>query len=155
VVFLPGAGRVGLDYLNVHDEVWWFTTSVLYDRAGTGWSEEVELPRTATEVTDELRGILGAAARRRGGCHQGQSSLSSISPDTPSLFYSFVLTRTRAAPTLQHFCRPCSGPPRGPEEHQHQVGPHGLPGVTRGGAPQPLLRRALYRQGPLQASLPA
>ncbi len=61
VVFLPGAGRVGLDYLNMHDQVSAFTTSVLYDRAGTGWSDQVTLPRSAGEVARELRGLLGAA----------------------------------------------------------------------------------------------
>jgi pimeloyl-ACP methyl ester carboxylesterase len=61
VVFLPGAGQVGLDYLNTHERVAELTTSVLYDRAGTGWSELVELPRTAAEVTDELRDLLHAA----------------------------------------------------------------------------------------------
>lgn len=61
VVFLPGAGLVGLDYLNTHNRAAGLTTSVLYDRAGTGWSEEVDLPRSAAEVTDELRGLLRAA----------------------------------------------------------------------------------------------
>ncbi|NUP77239.1 MAG: alpha/beta hydrolase [Nonomuraea sp.] len=61
VVFLPGAGAVGLDYLNVHDRVAELTTSVLYDRAGTGWSDPVDLPRTAAEVTGELRETLRAA----------------------------------------------------------------------------------------------
>ena len=62
VVFLPGAGCVGLDYLNVHDRASALTTSVLYDRAGTGWSDAADLPRTATVVTDELRDLLHAAA---------------------------------------------------------------------------------------------
>lgn len=62
VVWLPGAGLVGLDYLNVHDRTAELTTSVLYDRAGTGWSDPVELPRTATEVTGELRELLRASA---------------------------------------------------------------------------------------------
>jgi pimeloyl-ACP methyl ester carboxylesterase len=61
LVVAPGAGLVGLDYLNIHDPVAEFATSVLYDRAGTGWSDEVELPRTATAVTDELRSLLRAA----------------------------------------------------------------------------------------------
>jgi pimeloyl-ACP methyl ester carboxylesterase len=61
VVFLPGAGLVGLDYLNTHDRVAELTTSVLYDRAGTGWSDPAALPRTAAAVTDELRGLLRAA----------------------------------------------------------------------------------------------
>src|SRR5262249_29483257 len=54
VVFAPGAGLTGLGYLNIHDRISQFTTSVLYDRAGTGWSDHVPLPRSATEVTDEL-----------------------------------------------------------------------------------------------------
>jgi pimeloyl-ACP methyl ester carboxylesterase len=61
VVFVPGAGMIGLDYLNIHDQVSQFTTSVLYDRAGTGWSDDVELPRTGIEVTDELRSLLQAS----------------------------------------------------------------------------------------------
>jgi pimeloyl-ACP methyl ester carboxylesterase len=61
VVFLPGAGSVALDFLLVHQRVAEMTTSVLYDRAGTGWSEDVELPRSAHEVTDELRGVLRAS----------------------------------------------------------------------------------------------
>ena len=61
VVFLPGAALVGLDYVNLHDRVAELTTSVLYDRAGTGWSEPADLPRTAAEVTDELRDLLRAA----------------------------------------------------------------------------------------------
>ncbi|MFC0624193.1 alpha/beta fold hydrolase [Kribbella deserti] len=58
VVFLPGAGGMALDYLLAHDLVAEFTTSVLYDRAGTGWSDDAELPRTLDEVTDELRNLL-------------------------------------------------------------------------------------------------
>jgi pimeloyl-ACP methyl ester carboxylesterase len=61
VVLLPGAGLVGLDYVNLHDRVARLTTSVIYDRAGTGWSDPAPLPRTAGEVTDELRGLLAAA----------------------------------------------------------------------------------------------
>jgi pimeloyl-ACP methyl ester carboxylesterase len=61
VVFLPGASAVGLDYLNLHDEVATLTTSVLYDRGGTGWSSPAELPRTAGEVATELRDLLDAA----------------------------------------------------------------------------------------------
>jgi pimeloyl-ACP methyl ester carboxylesterase len=61
VVFLPGGGAVGLDYLNVQRGVAELTTSVVYDRAGTGWSDSVGLPRTLAEVTDELRGLLRVA----------------------------------------------------------------------------------------------
>src|SRR5262245_29276962 len=61
VVILPGGGAVGLDYLNVQQRAARLATSVLYDRAGTGWSDPVELPRTSAQVTDELRELLGAA----------------------------------------------------------------------------------------------
>ena len=61
VVFLPGAGVTGLGYLNLHEQASRFTTSVLYDRSGTGWSDHVELPRSATEVTDELQSLLRVA----------------------------------------------------------------------------------------------
>src|SRR5919112_720052 len=61
VVFAPGAGSVALDFLLVHQRVAEMTTSVLYDRAGTGWSEDVELPRSAEEVIDELRAVLRAS----------------------------------------------------------------------------------------------
>src|SRR5262249_59887775 len=52
VVFLPGAGVTGLGYLNLHEQATRFTTSLLYDRAGTGWSDHADLPRSATEATD-------------------------------------------------------------------------------------------------------
>jgi pimeloyl-ACP methyl ester carboxylesterase len=61
VVFLAGGGAVGLDYLNVQQRAAELTTSVIYDRAGTGWSDSVDLPRTLAEVTDELRTLLHVA----------------------------------------------------------------------------------------------
>jgi pimeloyl-ACP methyl ester carboxylesterase len=61
VVFLPGGGAVGLDYLNVQHKAAKLTTSVLYDRAGTGWSDRAGLPRTSAEVTSELRQLLRTA----------------------------------------------------------------------------------------------
>ncbi len=62
VVILPGGGTVGLDYLNVQERAAKLSTSVVYDRAGTGWSDRVDLPRTSADVTDELRAVLRAAA---------------------------------------------------------------------------------------------
>jgi pimeloyl-ACP methyl ester carboxylesterase len=61
VVFLSGAGTVGLDYLNVQQLAAQLTTSVFYDRAGTGWSDRVKLPRSSAQVTDELRDLLRTA----------------------------------------------------------------------------------------------
>jgi pimeloyl-ACP methyl ester carboxylesterase len=60
VVYFPGAGGFALDFLLVHERVSGATTSVLYDRAGTGWSDDVELPRSADAVTEELRAVLRA-----------------------------------------------------------------------------------------------
>lgn len=61
VVILPGAGTVGLDYLSVQERAAKLTTSVVYDRAGTGWSDRADLPRTSAAVTGELRELLRAA----------------------------------------------------------------------------------------------
>jgi pimeloyl-ACP methyl ester carboxylesterase len=58
VVFLPGAGTIGHDYWNVHRRAAQLTTSVIYDRAGTGNGAAADLPRTLTEATDELRILL-------------------------------------------------------------------------------------------------
>ncbi|MGW7029846.1 alpha/beta fold hydrolase [Streptomyces xanthophaeus] len=60
VVFLPGASAVGLDYFGVQQEASRFTTAVVYDRGGTGYSDPVPLPRTATAVATELRELLRA-----------------------------------------------------------------------------------------------
>ncbi|HEY4024033.1 MAG TPA: alpha/beta hydrolase [Pseudonocardiaceae bacterium] len=60
VVFLPGASSVGLDYVLVQQEVSRFTTAVVYDRGGTGYSDPLPLPRTATAVATELRELLHA-----------------------------------------------------------------------------------------------
>lgn len=58
VLFLPGAGSFGLDYYRVYDLIKGHCTPILYDRAGTGWSEDVALPRTLDEVTDEITDLL-------------------------------------------------------------------------------------------------
>jgi pimeloyl-ACP methyl ester carboxylesterase len=52
---------LSLDYLNLQRRAAELTTSVVYDRAGTGWSDPVSLPRTLAEVTEELRALLRAA----------------------------------------------------------------------------------------------
>jgi Alpha/beta hydrolase family len=62
VIFVPGAGSFGLDFALVQERVSKFATAILYDRAGTDWSDDAVLPRSATEVTDELRAVLRATA---------------------------------------------------------------------------------------------
>ncbi|GAB3691223.1 alpha/beta fold hydrolase [Saccharopolyspora tripterygii] len=61
VVFLAGGGMSGAHCWKAHDLVAAFATAVSYDRLGLGWSDAVELPRSATEVSDDLRGLLRAA----------------------------------------------------------------------------------------------
>ncbi|WP_432972120.1 alpha/beta fold hydrolase [Dactylosporangium sp. CA-233914] len=61
VVLLPGAGLVGLEYDNLLQGAARLTTAVTYDRAGTGWSDDAELPRPAADVAGELRDVLAAA----------------------------------------------------------------------------------------------
>src|SRR5580658_551011 len=61
VVFLPGAGLIGLDFLNIHEAIARVTTSVVYDRAGTGWSDAIRLPRSAADAAEELRALLEVA----------------------------------------------------------------------------------------------
>ncbi|WP_432825018.1 alpha/beta fold hydrolase [Dactylosporangium sp. CA-092794] len=61
VVFLPGAGLVGLEYHNVVKEAGELTTAIAYDRGGTGWSDPADLPRSAAAVATELRAALRTA----------------------------------------------------------------------------------------------
>lgn len=65
VVFLPGAGLTGLDYWPLQQRAATGRSSVVYDRAGTGWSDHVRLPRTARAVIDELHDLLGKLGIRR------------------------------------------------------------------------------------------
>lgn len=58
VIFIPGGGAVGLDYWAVHSLVAQDSWSVLYDRAGTGWSTSTPLPRTVYAVTEELNHVI-------------------------------------------------------------------------------------------------
>lgn len=60
VVFLPGASAIGLDYFGLLQEVAQFTTAVVYDRGGSGYSDPMPLPRTAEAVAVELRELLRA-----------------------------------------------------------------------------------------------
>lgn len=61
VVLEAGAGAFGLDYYTLF-ELWaQRTTCVLYDRAGSGWSDLVDGPRGAAEIVMDLHTALGLA----------------------------------------------------------------------------------------------
>ncbi|WP_030441979.1 alpha/beta fold hydrolase [Actinoplanes subtropicus] len=57
VPYLPGAGLVGLDFLNLTETPG--AAHLLYDRGGTGWSDPVPLPRSAASVARELDRVAG------------------------------------------------------------------------------------------------
>jgi pimeloyl-ACP methyl ester carboxylesterase len=61
VVIEAGAGSFGLDYLNIFELCAQRTTSVLYDRAGSGWSDPVQGSRSAREIVTDLHNALGLA----------------------------------------------------------------------------------------------
>ncbi|WP_165423395.1 alpha/beta fold hydrolase [Ktedonosporobacter rubrisoli] len=61
VVIEAGAGQFGLDYLNIFELCAKRTTCVLYDRAGSGWSDPVDGSRAAREIVTDLHNVLGLA----------------------------------------------------------------------------------------------
>jgi pimeloyl-ACP methyl ester carboxylesterase len=61
VVLETGAGAFGLDYYNLFELCAQHTTCVLYDRAGSGWSDPVDGPRSAAEIVTDLHTALGLA----------------------------------------------------------------------------------------------
>lgn len=62
VVIEAGAGAFGLDYLNMFELCVARTTCVLYDRAGSGWSDPVPGSRSARAIVTDLYDALGLAA---------------------------------------------------------------------------------------------
>src|SRR5260370_40071148 len=61
VVIEAGAGAFGLDYLNMFELCAKRTTCVLYDRAGSGWSDPEPRSRSAREIVTDLHNALGLA----------------------------------------------------------------------------------------------
>jgi pimeloyl-ACP methyl ester carboxylesterase len=61
VVLEAGAGAFGLDYYTLFELCAQRTTCVLYDRAGSGWSDPVDGPCSAAEIVTDLHTALGLA----------------------------------------------------------------------------------------------
>ncbi len=61
VVLEAGAGAFGLDYYNLFELSAQRTSTVLYDRAGSGWSDPADGPRTAAEIVADLYRALELA----------------------------------------------------------------------------------------------
>jgi pimeloyl-ACP methyl ester carboxylesterase len=63
-LFESGIAASSLSWSRVLPEVARFTRACAYDRAGLGWSAPARGPRTAGQMTAELRGVLGTTAPR-------------------------------------------------------------------------------------------
>lgn len=61
VVLDAGLGAFSLDWHRVQPDVAAFTRVCSYDRAGYGWSERSERPRTSQNIVQELHALLQAA----------------------------------------------------------------------------------------------
>jgi pimeloyl-ACP methyl ester carboxylesterase len=61
VVFISGAGTVGLDYFELQQKVSKESMSFIYDRMGIGYSSSCILPRTSKVVIAELHELLEIA----------------------------------------------------------------------------------------------
>ena len=58
VVFEPALGGFALQWAAVQEQVADLTRTIIYDRAGQGWSDASPQPRTPTQLTDELHALL-------------------------------------------------------------------------------------------------
>lgn len=61
VVMDAGAGGIGIHWTLVQSEISKFARTVVYDRAGLGWSEPSPKPRTAQIMVEELHTLLNRA----------------------------------------------------------------------------------------------
>jgi pimeloyl-ACP methyl ester carboxylesterase len=61
VVFLSGAGTVGLDYYELQQKVSDTSSAFIYDRMGIGYSSSCILPRSSKMVVEELHELLDFA----------------------------------------------------------------------------------------------
>jgi len=61
VLFESGMGASCLSWTLVQPAVAKFSRAVSYDRAGHGWSDPVQEPRTARQIAQELRALLNVA----------------------------------------------------------------------------------------------
>jgi pimeloyl-ACP methyl ester carboxylesterase len=64
VVWVGGGYAQGLGVYRLHLKTRAFARSVLYDHAGTGWSESGPFPRTVAREVDDLQRLLAAAGER-------------------------------------------------------------------------------------------
>jgi pimeloyl-ACP methyl ester carboxylesterase len=58
IVFEPGLGSSSADWWPIQDELSASALVLTYDRAGYGWSELANGPRTSRQIALELKGLL-------------------------------------------------------------------------------------------------
>lgn len=64
VIFIPGSYSPGIYLWHLHKEISKETRSILFDRAGTGWSKNSPYPRHVEQDTLELKKLLDAAGEK-------------------------------------------------------------------------------------------
>jgi len=64
VIFIPGGYSPGLGLWHLHKKIAKETRSILFDRAGTGWSQRSPYPRHVKRDALELKKLLDAAGER-------------------------------------------------------------------------------------------
>jgi pimeloyl-ACP methyl ester carboxylesterase len=64
VIFIPGGYSPGLGLWHIHKAIAKETRSILFDRAGTGWSQRSPYPRHVKRDALELKKLLDAAGER-------------------------------------------------------------------------------------------
>jgi len=64
VIFIPGGYSPGIGLWHLHKEIAKETRSILFDRAGTGWSQKSPYPRHVKRDALELKKLLDAAGER-------------------------------------------------------------------------------------------
>jgi pimeloyl-ACP methyl ester carboxylesterase len=64
VVLIPGGYAQGLGMYHLHSRVRSRTRSIIYDHAGTGWSDLGPFPRTPIREADELKRLLERAGEK-------------------------------------------------------------------------------------------
>ncbi len=58
VILEPALSGFSLQYMHIHPAVAEFTRVMAYDRAGQGWSEPGQIPRTPDHLASELKALL-------------------------------------------------------------------------------------------------
>jgi len=140
VILEAGIAATSLSWALVQREALKFTRVIAYDRAGLGWSDSIDTPRTPSRIARELHEMLRAAGIAPPFLLVGHSFgglvVERFAIDFPGEVAGLVLsTRSRPASSLHSQPRsaPCS-PRRPPVPPRRNPGPAGrCPGLLNPG----------------------